>query len=217
MLVRTDPSHHRLSLLSIPRDLYVPVPSLGYAKINAAFQAGGPALAIKTVHEYTSVPINHVVVVNFNDFKKLIDAEGGITVNVPQAIVSNRFDCPYKTTTRCDAWRGWRFPKGKQHMNGERALIYSRIRENRLNAADNDLTRGARQQAVIEAATAKLTSFGTPARAPVQRRLADQAARDRPHRGSDPPTRLAQVPRLGWRHALLPARAATSASAAGRQ
>jgi LCP family protein required for cell wall assembly len=161
MIIRTDPSHHRLAYLSIPRDLYVPVAGLGNTKINASYQAGGAALAIRTVHDYTGIAIDHVIVVDFNSFKDLIDAEGGITINVPEAIRSNRFDCPYSTEARCLQWKGWRFYRGSQHMNGERALIYSRIRENQLNPAENDLTRGARQQAVTQAATAKLTSFST--------------------------------------------------------
>jgi LCP family protein required for cell wall assembly len=161
MIVRTDPSHHKLDYLSIPRDLLVPIPGVGNAKINAAFQAGGPALATRTVRAYTGIPINHVVVVDFNSFKDLIDAEGGITVNVPARILSNRFDCPFKSQQQCERWPGWRFAKGKQHMNGERALIYARIRENRLNPRESDLTRGARQQAVTQAATGKLTSVGT--------------------------------------------------------
>jgi LCP family protein required for cell wall assembly len=158
IVIRTDPSHHRLAYLSIPRDLLVPVPGIGNTKINSSYQSGGAALAIKTVHDYTGIPIQHVVIVDFNSFKDLIDAEGGITVNVPEKILSNRFDCPYATAQRCQEWPGWRFRKGKQHMSGERALIYSRIRENQLNPAENDLTRGARQQAVAQAATAKLTS-----------------------------------------------------------
>ena len=55
MLVRTDPSHHRISYLSIPRDLLVPVAGLGNAKINAAYQAGGAPLAIRTIREYTGL------------------------------------------------------------------------------------------------------------------------------------------------------------------
>jgi LCP family protein required for cell wall assembly len=160
MLLRTDPAHHRLYYLSIPRDLVVPIPGEGTQKINAAMQFGGPALAIRTIRQFTGVPINHVVVVNFGAFKELIDAIGGITVDVPRPIRSNRFDCPYSTQARCDRWPGWRFPKGPQHMNGERALIYSRIRENALNPADNDITRGARQQAVMNAVMAKFTSPG---------------------------------------------------------
>jgi len=160
MLMRTDPSHHRIYYLSIPRDIVVPIPGATTQKINAAMQIGGPALAIRTVHEFTGLPINHVVVINFADFKDLINALGGITVNVPKPIRSNRFDCPYSTQARCDKWQGWRFAKGSQHMNGQRALIYSRVRENSLNPADNDITRGARQQAVMDATLAALTSPG---------------------------------------------------------
>ncbi len=166
MLVRTDPSKHRLSYLSIPRDLFVPVSGLGNSKINAAYQAGGAALAIRTVREFTGVKIDHVVIVDFANFEDLIDAEGGVTIDVPAPILSNRFDCPYKTEQRCQQWEGWRFAKGRQHMDGRRALIYSRIRENRLNPRETDLTRGARQQAVMQATTAKLTSSGTLLRLP---------------------------------------------------
>jgi polyisoprenyl-teichoic acid--peptidoglycan teichoic acid transferase len=161
LLMRTDPSHHRLYYLSIPRDLTVPIPGYGTQKINAAFQIGGPALAIKTIRAFTGTDINHIVVVNFADFKDLINALGGIDVNVPQPIRSNRFDCPYATQTRCSQWHGWRFRKGTQHMNGERALIYSRIRENMLDPAENDVTRGARQQLVMDALASKFTSPGT--------------------------------------------------------
>lgn len=166
MLLRTDPSHHRLYYLSIPRDIEVPIAGLGTAKINAAYQSGGAALAIKTIRQFTGLPVNHVVVVNFAAFKDLIDAIGGIDVNVPKPIRSNRFDCPYSTQARCEKWQGWRFAKGNQHMSGERALIYSRIRENALDPSESDVTRGARQQAVIDAVTSKLASFGTFLRMP---------------------------------------------------
>jgi LCP family protein required for cell wall assembly len=168
MLVRTDPKHHRLAYLSIPRDLRVPVPGVGDTKINAAMQSGGPARAIETVRQYTGLPINHVVVVDFAHFKDLIDALGGITIDVPKAIVSNRFDCPYPTEERCQRWEGWRFEKGTQHMGGQRALVYSRIRENRLDPAENDLTRTARQQAVTQGVLSKFTSLGALARMPFE-------------------------------------------------
>ena len=74
-----------LAYLSIPRDLLVPVPGVGNTKINAAYQAGGAALAIRTVHDFTGIPIDHVVIVDFNSFKDLIDAEGGITIERPRA------------------------------------------------------------------------------------------------------------------------------------
>jgi LCP family protein required for cell wall assembly len=167
-LVRTDPSHHRIAYLSIPRDLRVPIPGAGDEKINAAMQIGGPALAIKTVSEFTGIPVDHVIVVNFGEFKDLIDAVGGVTIDVPKPILSNRFDCPYATAERCQAWPGWRFQKGSQHMNGERALIYSRVRENTLDPGENDLTREARQQAVTDAVMSKLISPFTLAKLPFE-------------------------------------------------
>ena len=133
LLVRTDPKRHRMSYLSIPRDLRVDIPGQGPNKINAAFQLGGPALTMKTVRALTGLQPNHVVLVDFDNFKEVIDALGGVEIDVPKPILSNRFDCPYATEARCQQWPGWRFEKGKQTMDGKRALIYSRVRENRLD------------------------------------------------------------------------------------
>lgn len=166
LLVRTDPKRHRLAYLSIPRDLRVDIPGHGANKINAAFQLGGPSLTMKTVRALTGLQPNHVVMVDFDNFKEVIDALGGVEIDVPKPILSNRFDCPYATQARCNEWQGWRFGKGKQEMSGKRALIYSRIRENRLDPAENDLTRGTRQQAVVEAMTDKLVGPGTFLRLP---------------------------------------------------
>src|SRR5579872_1559156 len=166
MLLRTDPSRHRLIFLSIPRDLRASIPGYGDSKINAAMQLGGPKLAIETVAQLTGLPINHVVIVDFGSFEKLIDGVGGIDVNVPEEILSNRFDCPYSTQSRCNSWQGWRFHKGVQHMNGHQALIYSRIRENRLNPADSDITRALHQQQVMQQTLSKLASAGTFFRLP---------------------------------------------------
>jgi LCP family protein required for cell wall assembly len=146
--------------LSIPRDLRVPIPGHGEDRINAAFQLGGAALTIRTIEGLTGLQINHVMIVDFGSFKSLIDNMGGVDVNVPAPILSNKFDCPYPAS-RCARWPGYRFNKGLQHMNGQRALIYSRIRENQLNPADSDITRGLRQQAVMRAVMAKLLGFGT--------------------------------------------------------
>lgn len=165
-LLRTDPPHHRLYYLSIPRDLRVEIPGYGAAKINTAFQVGGPRLAARTVSTYTDIPVNHLVVVNFAEFKDLIDAVGGLDIVVPERIQS-KFDCPYKTEARCARWPGWRFFPGKQHMNGQRALIYSRIRKNALNPAESDITRGERNQQVLQALLSKLASFSTFMRLPL--------------------------------------------------
>jgi LCP family protein required for cell wall assembly len=167
MLVRTDPGRGRISYLAIPRDLRVEVPGYGFEKVNSAMQIGGPALAIRTIRELPEAPeINHVVVVNFDAFKEVIDKVGGVTVNVPGPILANKFDCPYATQARCDRWEGWRFAKGEQKMDGRRALVYARIRENKLNPRETDMTRGERQQAVIQALLSQMTSFGVFARLP---------------------------------------------------
>jgi LCP family protein required for cell wall assembly len=160
MLLRTDPGTHRVTYLSIPRDLRVDIPGYGSAKINAANQLGGPALTLATVRNLTGLPVHHVVVVDFDGFKDLVDALGGIEITVPKPILSNKFDCPH-SPSRCQTWDGWRFGKGKQHMDGRRALVYSRIRTNRLDPADSDISRTTRQQAVAEAVGDEIASFGT--------------------------------------------------------
>ena len=165
MLIRTDPGKHRLAFLSIPRDLRVEIPGNGAAKINAAFQIGGAALALRTVKSLTGLDVNHVAFVNFDRFRDLIDSVGGIDVDVPAPILANQFDCPY-SAARCRTWDGWRFEKGRQHMNGQRALIYSRIRKNRLDASETDLDRARRQQQVVQATAGKVTSAGTALKLP---------------------------------------------------
>ncbi len=160
IVLRVDPGRHRLAYLSILRDLLVDVPGHGREKINAAFQQGGPALAVKTVSDFTGLQINHVLMVDFSAFKNLIDNIGGITVNVPERILSNPFDCPF-TVQKCQRWKGWRFGRGPQHMDGRRALIYSRIRENQLNPSESDATRAQRQQAVMQTTLHKLVGIGT--------------------------------------------------------
>jgi LCP family protein required for cell wall assembly len=162
MVLRTDPGRHRITYLSIPRDLGVTIDGV-YQKINAAMQLGGPRLAIQTVNGLlgSQLPIEHVVMVDFGSFQKLVDAVGGIDINVPENIVSNRFDCPYSSSTRCQQWEGWRFHKGRTHMDGHTALIYSRIRENRLDPSWTDFKRSQNQQAVMQATLAKL---GSPSR-----------------------------------------------------
>ena len=161
MLLRTDPSRHRITYLAIPRDLGVTINGV-YQKINSAMQIGGPRLAVQTVDQLlgSQLPVNHVVVVDFGSFQKLIDAVGGIDIDVPENILSNRFDCPYSTAARCEQWQGWRFHKGRQHMDGHTALIYSRIRENRLDPSWTDFKRSQNQQAVMQATLSKLATPG---------------------------------------------------------
>jgi LCP family protein required for cell wall assembly len=150
LLVRVDPSRQQIAELSIPRDLRTEIPGHAPTKINAAYAYGGPPLAIRTVENLTGVKVNHVVLVNFQGFEKLIDVLGGVTIVNPTKIISNEFDGYH-----------WRFGKGTLHLDGRHALAYSRVRENSVNAADNDLTRGQRQQRVLGALASKLGSPGT--------------------------------------------------------
>lgn len=168
MLVRTDPDLHRISYVAIPRDLYVPIPGHGEDKINAAFSLGGPALAIDTVEALTGLGVNHVVIVDFASFREVVDAVGGITVSNPEPILSkNKFDCPLKTEAQCEQWKGWSFRRGEIHLDGRRALAYARIRENALNAADNDLTRAERQQRVVQGVADKVVGISGFLRMPL--------------------------------------------------
>jgi LCP family protein required for cell wall assembly len=190
VLIRTDPDENRIALLSIPRDLRVNMPRHGEQKINAAYAFGGPTLAIQTVEQVTGIPINHVVVVDFGTFGDVVDALGGITVDVPRKILSNKFECPKSSQAECERWKGWRFSAGEQEMNGKQALIYSRIRENQLNPSESDITRGERQQAVIQAIADKTVSFSSFIKGPF---IADDLVRPLATDLS-----AAQLLQLGW-------------------
>ena len=166
MLVRTDPDEHRIAMVSIPRDLRVEIPGHGAAKINAAYALGGPGLSVRTVEAFTGLQVNHVIVVDFANFAEVIDAVGGVTVNVRKPILSNKFACPRRTPAACARWPGWRFRKGRQEMDGRRAVIYARIRQNKLDRSETDIQRGHRQQQVIQALADEITSLGTFVRMP---------------------------------------------------
>jgi polyisoprenyl-teichoic acid--peptidoglycan teichoic acid transferase len=159
VLVHTDPDNHRIALLSIPRDLRVEIPGFGVDKINAAYARGGPELTIQTIERLTDLPINHLVIVDFSTFADVVDALGGITVDVPNRIISNPFDCPYDTEARCERWPGWHFKQGSQELDGRRALVYSRLRQNSLDPGESDITRGGRQQQVVQAIADEVVSL----------------------------------------------------------
>ncbi len=153
IVLRIDPGLRRVAMLSIPRDLIVEIPGYGYGRINAAHVygdlspelGGGMALVRATVSKLLGVPINYAVLVDFNGFIGLIDAIGGIDLDVPTAL----YDGEYPTMDY--GYMAVSFDTGLQHMDGERALQYARIRH-----MDSDFERSRRQQEILLAAARRL-------------------------------------------------------------
>jgi len=141
MLMRFNPGTHTINQLSIPRDTLVPVQGQGSTKINEAMFWGGPSLAVKTVKQFLGIDVNHVMVVNFRGFPRLVDAVGGVDLYVPKTI----------TTVAGNNGRMVVFNQGMHHFNGKYAMLYVRIRH-----ADDDFHRAARQQAFVQALQKKL-------------------------------------------------------------
>ena len=163
----------------------VDIPGYGSGKINAANQFGGPALTLATVRALTGLPIHHVVVFDFDGFHELIDALGGVEIDVPKPILSNKFDCPYKPA-RCRELGRLAVREGDAaHGRAARARLRARSARTSSTPSDNDLTRGGRQQAVADAVGDKIASVGHVPPAPVHRRLARGAARHRSVRLGD--------------------------------
>lgn len=150
IVVRIDPKSDRVSMLSLPRDLWVEVPDYGEHKINAAYPIGerrlgsgyGAALAKKTVSELLDIPIHHFMLINFDGFKTLIDKLGGIEIDILEEIDDPKF--PVGAFEGDNRTIKVHFDAGKQRLNGERALIYARTRN-----PDSDFGRNQRQQQVL--------------------------------------------------------------------
>jgi LCP family protein required for cell wall assembly len=145
--------------LSIPRDVEVNIPGHGVSKVNAAYAYGGPALTIQTLESFLGhgLHINHVVEIDFEEFPKFIDAIGGVTVDNKTRICSPPFD---------NFWKGLHFPKGEIHLDGRRALGYSRVRKNACAPNEDDRDRARRQQQVLAAIGSKVKSPSTFLRLP---------------------------------------------------
>jgi LCP family protein required for cell wall assembly len=136
MLIRVDPRTHVLSLLSLPRDLYVPVPGLGTRKINDAYAYGGAPLAIKTVSQVLGVKINYYVPVNFHLFRKTVDVFHGVYLDVDRRY--------YHANNSSGNYAEIDLKPGYQKLSGFQALQYVRYRH-----LDSDFIRTARQQAFV--------------------------------------------------------------------
>jgi LCP family protein required for cell wall assembly len=156
--------------LSIPRDTVVHIPGYGQSKINAAYAYGGPALAIKTVEALTGIKINHLIIVNLANFPKFIDAIGGVDVQTGRI-------CSEISGGASNGGFSLFLRPGTHHLSGIQALTLARTRENRCNAASNDLTREGYQQKILNAIKSRLLSPSTFFRLPWASWYAPEAVR----------------------------------------
>lgn len=139
-IITVNPQHRQITMVAIPRDTLVKVTTKAgtrYVKINAAYAIGGPQQAKKQVSELLDVPINFYALTNMGTLKKVVNAVGGVDVNNPFAFT----------------YEGHHFKKGWQHLDGNNALKYSRMRYDDPN---NDYGRQKRGQQVIQSV---ITSF----------------------------------------------------------
>jgi LCP family protein required for cell wall assembly len=166
MLVRAGAGTFRK--LSIPRDAYAEIPGHPPTKINAAFAFGGAALQIRAVEQFLDIPIDHVAIVDFTGFEDLIDAVGGVEVDVPVKLCAD-------ISGGAGGGQGGitlRLGKGENTLDGQQALAYARIRKpsecpgpgkSAFSLGYDDFDRERAQQAVINGIKGRLTD---PLRAP---------------------------------------------------
>jgi LCP family protein required for cell wall assembly len=135
---------HGTTLVSLPRDSYVPIPGHDPNKLNAAYAFGGPKLLVRTVEQATKIHIDHYAEIGFGGFVGMVDAVGGVDMCIPQ---------PIKDTAA-----GIDLKKGCQTLNGPEALGFVRTRH---AFASQDLQRVQNQRKFLAALTHKATSPGT--------------------------------------------------------
>jgi len=131
MIYSIQPCKKRILEVSVPRDSRVQVPGHGVMNINRAFEIGGASLSETTVEQLFNIRIHRVAVVDFAGFTKLIDAIGGITINVEE-----EFNEKYNVHPP--------LPTGRVTLNGQQALVYVRVRR-------SDIERVQRQQQFVHA------------------------------------------------------------------
>jgi len=128
----------RGTIIGIPRDSWVNIPGHGIDKINASLDFGGPALTVRTVKELTGIPISYWALIDFSRFTRLVDALGGVKIDVPFPMH--------------DSFSTADFNPGIQTLNGAAALAFARDRH---SFSDGDFTRSANQGRLLLAALAK--------------------------------------------------------------
>jgi polyisoprenyl-teichoic acid--peptidoglycan teichoic acid transferase len=134
-------------MLAVPRDTLVEIPGVGEDKINAAFAAGGPDLTVETLENLTGLPIDNHVVVHFDGVEDIVNALGGITIEVEEPIEVGIGGQPIS------------IPAGTQTLNGTEALAYVRYR----GGPTADIGRIGRQQRFLQELAQEATS---PAKLP---------------------------------------------------
>jgi len=149
MLVSVDPLTKRYDLFSILRDTYVDIPGNGSSRINSAIVDGGPELAMKTVSQFTGLPVDRYVITDFEGFKALIDAVGGVELDVEKNMY-------YHDPTDKGVY-DINLKKGLQQLDGNKALQYARFRHD----ATSDYTRTERQRKLLAAIANQMKSGTT--------------------------------------------------------
>lgn len=145
MLVHIPKDRSTAYVTSIMRDTWLDIPGVGTAKINRAFASGGVPKAVETLEGLFGVRIDHVASVDFEGFKGLTDAVGGVTVNNPIAF-------------RQSIVNGMYFPKGVQTLDGEQALAFVRERK---SFPGSDYQRVKNQQLFVKALLGQIMSKET--------------------------------------------------------
>jgi LCP family protein required for cell wall assembly len=149
MLIRADPRVGTISLLSLPRDMYVPIHCPGRAvfdaKINAAYAYCGPAGTLATVKALTGLEINYLIAVNFRGFMQIVDKLGGVYVDVDRRYLNSQ--------SGPNGYATINLLPGYQLLDGGNALDFVRFRH-----TDSDLYRVARQQLFVKAMKARIAS-----------------------------------------------------------
>lgn len=154
LVASIDPVTKQVHLFSILRDTYVDIPNHGKSKINAALAYGGPKLVMKTVSDFTDLPIHYYFYVDLDSFIALVDAIGGIELEVEK-------DMKYTDTADKQEYQ-IDLKKGLQHLDGNKALQYVRFRHDALS----DYTRTERQRKFLQAVASKMQSVSSLAQLP---------------------------------------------------
>ena len=148
------PREGQVSLISIPRDLWIYIPTIGMQRINTAYQSGelngyaggGPGLLKDTISYNLGIRIDHTAMVDFDGFRRIVDTLGGVDVPVGCAYTDWRLIDPSYDPYNEDNWYLYTAGPGLLHMDGDLALWYARSR-----SKSNDFDRGRRQQEVLRA------------------------------------------------------------------